>query len=218
MTVLFLAPLLSYAFVSGASVVGLIGIALLLIVPISDFALSALNLDVTALFKPKPLPKMNMTSGIPEAGRTIIVIPSIFSSEDTVRSLLENIEVHFLANRDQNVYFALLGDFADSSNEEEPGDDDLLETATKGIKELNARYGEPDRFHLFHRRRKWNPVEEKWMGWERKRGKLHGRLLIPCFSGNGSLRHYARFRYSIASRQRPPARRHRDAPAQPASS
>ncbi|MGH8557805.1 MAG: hypothetical protein ACRESZ_10165 [Methylococcales bacterium] len=29
------------------------------------------------------------------------------------------------------------------------------------------------RFFLFHRKRLWNPSERKWMGWERKRGKLH---------------------------------------------
>ncbi|MCA1850331.1 MAG: glycosyltransferase family 2 protein, partial [Acidobacteria bacterium] len=41
---------------------------------------------------------------------------------------------------------------------------------------MNARYGggdAPARFHLFHRRRQWNEGEGKWMGWERKRGKLH---------------------------------------------
>src|SRR6185295_11832918 len=25
---------------------------------------------------------------------------------------------------------------------------------------------------LLHRERRWNPQEQKWMGWERKRGKL----------------------------------------------
>ena len=29
------------------------------------------------------------------------------------------------------------------------------------------------RFLLFHRKRIWNEREQKWMGWERKRGKLH---------------------------------------------
>jgi cyclic beta-1,2-glucan synthetase len=181
MTGLFLAPFLLYAFLSGATPPALIAISLLLIVPVSDLVLSALNLDVTILFKPNPLPKMNTVSGTPETARTFVVIPTIFTSEETVRALIENIEVHFLANRDENIYFALLGDFADAALEDMPDDDRLLEAATKGIDELNARYGEPgpERFHLFHRRRKWNPVEGKWMGWERKRGKLHefNRLL-----------------------------------------
>src|SRR5262249_23270561 len=36
-----------------------------------------------------------------------------------------------------------------------------------------------DRFLWLCRRRRWNPAQECWMGWERKRGKLHelNRLL-----------------------------------------
>ncbi len=181
MTALFLAPFLLYASGSGAPPVALITIALLLIVPVSDLVLSSLNLDVTLLFKPNPLPKMNMASGTPDVARTFVVMPTIFTSEETVRALLENIEVRFLANREENIYFALLGDYADASLEDMPDDDGLLEAATKGIRELNARYNDSqtERFHLFHRRRQWNPWEGKWMGWERKRGKLHefNRLL-----------------------------------------
>ena len=38
----------------------------------------------------------------------------------------------------------------------------------------------PPRFFLFHRKRLWNPVQNCWMGWERKRGKLaeFNRLLL----------------------------------------
>src|SRR5262249_15357321 len=79
MTALILVPFLLYACFSGASVLGLILIGLLLVVPISDFGLSALNLDVTALFKPNRLPKMNTAAGVPEIGRTFVVVPTIFS-------------------------------------------------------------------------------------------------------------------------------------------
>ncbi len=58
-----------------------------------------------------------------------------------------------------------------------PGDEELLAAAVEGIGRLNQRYGPApgggDRFLLFHRRRVWNESEGKWMGWERKRGKLH---------------------------------------------
>lgn len=156
-------------------------IALLLVVPASDLALSALNLDVTFLLKPNTPPKMDTSKGIPESARTFVVVPTIFSSEEAVRQLLENMEVHCLANRDENIYFALLGDFADAPEETMPEDDQLLDVAIKGVEDLNARYSDssPDRFYLFHRCRRWNPTEGKWMGWERKRGKLQefNRLL-----------------------------------------
>ncbi|HSO75227.1 MAG TPA: carbohydrate-binding protein, partial [Blastocatellia bacterium] len=167
--------LLYYAWVMGGSGASLIAIALLLIVPVSDLTLSALNLDVTVLVKPRPLPKMDTVPGLPESGRTFVVTPTILTSEEGVRALLERMEVHYLANRDENLFFGVLGDFADAPREEMPDDDRLLEAASKGVEDLNARYinGGPDRFYLFHRRRIWNPSEGKWIGRERKRGKLH---------------------------------------------
>ena len=62
-----------------------------------------------------------------------------------------------------------------------PDDDGIVAAARAGIEELNRRHGEgrTDRFYLFHRRRRFNPAEGLWMGWERKRGKLEefNRLL-----------------------------------------
>jgi cyclic beta-1,2-glucan synthetase len=175
LTGLILTPLVLYADLHGASPLALVVIALVLLLPASDLALSALNLDVTVLFKPQPLPKMDTASGVPEGARTFVVIPTIFSSEETVHGLLENMEVHYLANRDQSIYFALLGDFADAPEEDMPDDERLLDAAIKGVDDLNDRYGDGQtaRFYLFHRRRRWNPQEGKWIGWERKRGKLH---------------------------------------------
>ena len=62
------------------------------------------------------------------------------------------------------------------------GDEALLEAAIAGIARLNQRYGPApggDRFLLLHRKRVWNDGEARWIGWERKRGKLHelNRLL-----------------------------------------
>ena len=58
----------------------------------------------------------------------------------------------------------------------------MLRTAVDGIAQLNQRHGPApggDRFLLLHRRRVWNESQRKWIGWERKRGKLHelNRLL-----------------------------------------
>ena len=63
-----------------------------------------------------------------------------------------------------------------------PDDDELLGAAAEGIARLNQRHGpapEGARFFLLHRRRIWNEGQGKWIGWERKRGKLHelNRLL-----------------------------------------
>jgi cyclic beta-1,2-glucan synthetase len=170
-----------YAFQSGASPLMLFVCALVVLIPASDLALSVLNWDVTRVFHPRVLPRMDTKSGIPEDARTFVVIPTLFTSLGVVRELLEKLEVHFLANQDEHVSFALLGDFADAPTEETPDDEVLLDVALSGIEDLNARYGdgETKRFFLFHRRRQWNESEGKWLGWERKRGKLHefNRLL-----------------------------------------
>ncbi|MEP6708140.1 MAG: glucoamylase family protein, partial [Pyrinomonadaceae bacterium] len=117
---------------------------------------------------------MGTASGIPEEACTLVVVPTIFSNESQLNEQLEKLEVHFLANQDKHIYFALLGDFPDSDTEETPDDAALLATAATLIDDLNQRHsnGDAPRFQLFHRSRQWNPGENKWMGWERKRGKL----------------------------------------------
>jgi cyclic beta-1,2-glucan synthetase len=94
---------------------------------------------------------------------------------------IDNLEVHHLATSEDAVHYALLSDFADADAEDLPGEAELLVRARGAIDALNARHpgsGAP-RFLFLHRRRQFNPAEGCWMGWERKRGKLHelNRLL-----------------------------------------
>src|SRR5687768_201658 len=128
----------------------------------------------THFFPPRLLPRMNTAAGIPPEACTMVVVPTILSTESQINELIERLEVHFLANQDNEVYLALLGDFPDADAETMPQDATLVDAALNGIAKLNQRYGAENaaRFHLFHRQRLWNPSEEKWMGWERKRGKL----------------------------------------------
>ena len=73
-------------------------------------------------------------------------------------------------------------DWTDAANEHADGDAPLIAAAADGVARLNLRYGPAPggaRFLLLHRRRVWNEGESRWIGWERKRGKLHelNRLL-----------------------------------------
>ena len=99
---------------------------------------------------------------------------------------IERLEVHHLADPGGELRYALLTDWLDADEEKVAGDDELLTAATEAIARLNAAYGsadgsgnESDRFFILHRRRVFNEGENRWMGWERKRGKLHelNRLL-----------------------------------------
>jgi cyclic beta-1,2-glucan synthetase len=140
----------------------------------SNFSVALVNWLSTLLAKPRRLPKMDYSEGIPAEMRTLVVIPSILIDEKSVKELAESLEVRFLANREENLHFGLLTDFQDADHESLPEDEQLLQLAARKIEELNEKYKElhNDRFFLFHRPRRWNPREKKWMGYERKRGKL----------------------------------------------
>ena len=180
-TGLIVARFVSTAFIDGAGLWLLVGFAILSIIPVSELVLSVLNWNFTLFTTPRLLPQMDTLAGISEDARTMVVIPTILASAAVVGELLEKLEVDYLANRDPNIYFALLGDYADSAVEETPEDVAILDAALSGVKELNGKHAKDgeDRFSLFHRRRLWNSGEAKWMGWERKRGKLQefNRLL-----------------------------------------
>src|SRR5262249_57233121 len=120
------------------------------------------------------LPRLDLKGGVPPALRTLVCVPTLLTSQTEVDELLARIEVHYLANADPEVWFAILSDWPDAPSETMPDDDALLDAAAAGIARLNARHaaevGETPRFLLLHRRRVWNAGEGCWLGWERKRG------------------------------------------------
>jgi len=140
----------------------------------SHLAVALLNWLATLLVTPHSLPRMDFSGGIPPESRTLVVIPTMLTSAKNFEDLVEALEVRFLANRDQNLHFGLLTDFLDAREETISEDELLVRFAGKRIEELNEKYksakGAP--FFLFHRPRRWNPREQIWMGYERKRGKL----------------------------------------------
>jgi len=150
----------------------LFGISLLLTV--SQTAVSLVNWFSMILVNPRGLPRMDFSEGIPAYAHTLVVVPCMLSDAQTVSSLLEGIEVRYLANIDAHTDFALLTDFCDARQERMPEDEALLAQVAEGIERLNYKYrrNKDHIFYLLHRPRKWNEKEKVWMGYERKRGKL----------------------------------------------
>jgi len=183
LTALLLSGLLFLTWSAGSGPWSLALLGILGLVPASDIAISLIHRLVPLLVPPRLLPKLDTALGVPPELRTLIVVPTLLTSPADIEAQLERLEVHYLANPEGHLHFALLTDWVDATHEKMPGDEDLLATAAGGITRLNARYGGlPDggeRFLLLHRRRLWNDKEGKWIGWERKRGKLHelNRLL-----------------------------------------
>ena len=166
--------MVGYARSVGGAILQLVGAGLLTLLPASAVAVSLVNWLVTLTMSPRMLPRMDFQDGIPSECRTMVVVPTFIASADEIQSLLRQLELYFLGNTDPHLYFALLADFSDAQQKHLPGDDELLEQTKSGIQALNQKYGQqrPGPFYFFLRNREWNPSEERWMGWERKRGKL----------------------------------------------
>ncbi len=164
----------------GALVFAVLGVSGLVLTV--DAAMAIANSSITSRFGARPLPEMDLAEGISADLRTLVVVPVILTTREAIAEHVEHLEIHHLASLDGDVSFALLSDWADAASERVAGDEALLERAVEDIRCLNLKYGPGaagDRFLLLHRRRLWNEAQGVWMGWERKRGKLHelNRLL-----------------------------------------
>ena len=195
---LIIIPLV-FAVMIGASKAELLFVFILALVPGLTITVELVNWVVTQVVKPEILARMDFSRGLPEECTTIVVIPAMISRLEEVDSLVAQLEQHFLRNLDPGLFFALVTDFMDSSTENKPDDTDLVERARQGIRGLNEKYPQKGsgritdgHFAFLHRGRRWNPSEGVWMGWERKRGKLHdlNRLILETqgvFQGDRSL-------------------------------
>jgi len=146
---------------------------LALFLPCSQAAVQLTNYFITSLLRPQILPKLDLSEGVPDDCITLVAVPSLLLDEAQVRRLADDLEVRFLGNHDRNLHFALLTDLPDSRSEPRE-DDPLVDLCSELIAGLNEKYAGRGMgsFLLFHRHRVYNPREQAWMGWERKRGKL----------------------------------------------
>ncbi|MEO6328957.1 MAG: glucoamylase family protein, partial [Ginsengibacter sp.] len=189
-SIILLTALLSWGLIEKAHEDGvkhwiLLAFGVILFFGSSDLITSIINWLTTLVVRPRLLPRMDFSKGIPDEYRTMVVIPAIIDNIAAVTDLIESLEVRFLANRDANLLFALSTDFKDAKEETLAEDKPLLQFLTDKISELNKKYTSPanDTFFIFHRPRRWNPHDKVWMGYERKRGKL-GEL-NALIQGNG---------------------------------
>jgi cyclic beta-1,2-glucan synthetase len=151
-------------------------------IPATDAALALVNSAVTRGYGTSVLPGLALRDGIPPEMRTLVVVPTLLTTRAALDEQIDNLEILHLGNPDGELYFALLSDWKDAPAESVEGDQALLDAAAAGIADLNRRHAPAvagDRFFLLHRRRVWSEDQQCWIGWERKRGKLHelNRLL-----------------------------------------
>ncbi|MBE0687163.1 MAG: hypothetical protein IH585_14325 [Anaerolineaceae bacterium] len=192
--VLFLVLFQSVFFQSATSLqkVSVLILSILLLIPILNVSTNLINWLITLSIKPQILPKLLFKEEIPDPFKTLVVIPAMITSRQEIQDLSRQLEMQYLRNPESGLIFALLTDFPDADSEVLPEDEELVGYAAAVMEDLNTKYtysknsdqtqppdtNDKQLFYFLHRKRKWNPSEGCWMGWERKRGKLHELNLL----------------------------------------
>lgn len=144
---------------------------ILSLLPLSELSIQFVNLILTILLPTTLRPKMLFETGIPTECKTLVVVPMILLTPESIHEEINRLEIRYLANTDPLLSFGLFSDFSDAKQQHTEADDSLLKIAVEGLQALEHKYGE-GKFFLFHRQRIWSKSENAWIGWERKRGKL----------------------------------------------
>ena len=170
--------------------VGFLSLVLLpfVIVPIYTFSKEFLP-PFFAKTGEKILPKIASGEEL-EAAKTLVSVATLLFGEEKDAPIFDKIEDFYLTNPEENVRFAVLGDLGECEKRTSDKDAGIIAYAKDRITALNAKYG--DHFALFIRERRRSLSEDKYIGWERKRGGvlelcrfLRGRKTsIRVFCGN----------------------------------
>ncbi|WP_342130363.1 GH36-type glycosyl hydrolase domain-containing protein [Hydrogenophaga sp. OTU3427] len=154
-----------------------LALALLLMwLPASEAVVALVNRLISEATPPAHLSRLRLVDGIPPSAQTLVVVPALLSHPRAIDALAHRLLQHHLANTEVHAQFALLSDWCDADSAHQPGDDALLAHAAQALQALNTSHptapGQPPRFLLLHRPRCHSATQDRWMGWERKRGKL----------------------------------------------
>ncbi len=139
--------------------------ALLLLLPLWSLGKGFVDFLLLHFIRPHPLPRLDLSDGVPEEGRTICVLSALLGCVDPGR--LEELR---LASRHEGsaLLFGLLADLPAAKRAVMPGDEALISDAKACVEALNRKYG--GGFYLFLRERCFDG--ESYTGYERKRGAL----------------------------------------------
>ena len=161
--------------------------AALMMFPASEAVVAVINRLISESARPEHLPRLALANGIPPEHRVMVVIPAMLTGTASIHDLVRRLQLHHLANPEHQAQFALLTDWADADTAHVASDEVLLASAKQQIGALNACYpmageelGAAPRFIVLHRVRHFSETEQRWIGWERKRGKLE--LLVAALA------------------------------------
>ena len=149
---------------------------LLMALPASEAVIALVNRLISESTPPAHISRLRLADGIPASAQTLVVVPALLNHPAGIDELTHRLLLHHLANTETHAQFALLSDWCDADSAELPGDQALLAHAIQALTALNSSHpsapGQPPRFLLLHRARSLSATQKRWLGWERKRGKL----------------------------------------------
>ena len=154
------------------------------LIPLSEIFVYVVNRVISKSVKPKRLPRLEI---IPENVSTFVVVPTLLNSADRVRELVKSLEVYYLANKMDNLYFALLGDASESDSEYMDYDEEIANVGVEEVAALNEKCGK-NLFFFLYRKRIFNDKQGKWLGYERKRGMITEFNNFLLTGDNGTFR------------------------------
>ena len=138
---------------------------LLLLVPLWSLVKGFVDFLLLRFLKPMPLPRLDLSGGVPPEGRTICVLSALLGCVELKR--LEELRLASV-HEGKELRFGLLADLPAAKTETALGDAALIQEVKRFVEELNRKYG--GGFYLFLRQRSFDG--EEWSGFERKRGAL----------------------------------------------
>ena len=144
-------------------------ISFLCLFPLWELCKRALDFLYARFLKPGCVPALALPR-IPASSRTLAVTTTLLYGGEADDEIFNRLERYYLANRDANLRFGILGDLRDSVNAVSGSDEEILAHAAGRIEALNMKYR--DTFYLFIRGRVYSASERKFIGYERKRGAV----------------------------------------------
>lgn len=163
----------------------------LLLIPMSVVVMEILAQILRRFAKTRSSFKLKFENGLPKEYSTMIVIPTLVKNKEKVNKALESLEVYYLSNKTDNLYFTLLGDCPSHPIRDADYDKEIVEAGLKKVEELNSKYGKKI-FNFIYRRRVYSNDEETYLGYERKRGALlqFNQLLLGKLSEKQKKEYY----------------------------
>lgn len=168
--VLWIITVLSVFLVLCAVSFMLIGfLSVLLLIPFGIASGSVADRIISLIVPAYRAPRLDL-SGVPDDAKTLVTVAALMTGGNGDKAVFDSLERFYYMNPKKNIYYCLLADLHDSDSPYLLEDSAVIESAHREIDRLNSLYGE--HFCLFFRERVLNKSEDRYGGWERKRGAV----------------------------------------------